>query len=76
MGEQNCGVFHLTKSYNVTDSSGVWLVNGNTRTLIQPTEAWLEERRRENEAISSPVPTQEDYMLDLEFRMTMLEMGM
>lgn len=58
----------------VTDEQGKWLVNGRFKQLIEPSQAWID---------ASPVvepdppdPTYEDYLLDLDFRLSMIELGL
>ena len=69
-----------------TDEQGKWLIQGNARLLIEPSESYLaqmelerlqqEEQERLNNLIPSQFEELSSYVLDVDFRVIMLEMGM
>ena len=66
----------MTNNYEtITDEMGVWrlLLNGG-RDLIEPSEKWYEKNT--NIEIPTPESTQEDYMMDLDYRLSLIELGL
>lgn len=63
------------KYETLTDEMGVWklLPNGG-KDLIEPSEKWFENN--ENAKPETPEPTQEDYMMDLDYRISLIELGL
>lgn len=64
------------KIETITDEMGVWKVlpNGG-RDLIEPSESLL--LKWQEEANNSPIvePTQDEYMLELDYRVSVIELG-
>lgn len=58
------------------DKDGIWELdsNGVTWSLITPSDSFLEEKDKEPDFVA-PEPTQDDFILDLAFRLAMLEAG-
>lgn len=65
-------VYEVGDTY--TDEFGEWLVTeGNGRLLIKPTEKYFESQKLPE---TTPAPTLEDYLLELDFRLSNIELGL
>lgn len=62
----------------IIDEQGKWLIQGNSRLLVEPSESYLAERQREAEieANRSKEPTIDDCLLELDFRLSSIELGL
>lgn len=61
----------------IIDEQGKWLIQGSARLLIEPSESYLAERQREAEEEANRLkePTIDDYLLELDFRLSSIELG-
>jgi len=66
----------MTNNYEIiTDEMGVWkLLPNGSKDLIEPSEKWYENIT--NIEVTVPEPTQEDYMMDLDYRLSLIELGL
>lgn len=66
----------------IINEKGKWVIEDNRKTLIEPSESYLqqkelEERQRLEEEMNRPKePTLDDYLLDLDFRLSSIELGL
>lgn len=57
----------------VTDEYGAWEVYDNVRLLIEPSQKWIDEHKADPIA---PEPTEVDYIVELDYRLSILELGL
>jgi hypothetical protein len=58
------------------DEDGVHLKVGRGDILIEPSESWLDRQKAIESNLTPPEPTQEDYMMDLDYRVSLIELGL
>lgn len=59
----------------IVDELGTWVINlDGTKDLIAPSEKYFEDRPVVEDSI--PEPSQEDYMMDLDYRLSLIELGL
>jgi len=57
----------------IIDELGTWILKSNgTRELIEPSLKFLDRNIEE----TVPEPTQEDYLMDLDYRISIIELGL
>lgn len=60
----------------IVDENGKWLINDDgTKDLIEPSESLLLKWQEEANNSSIVEPTQEEYMLELDYRVSVIELG-
>lgn len=60
-----------------TDENGKWLINEDgTRDLIEPSENLLLKWQEEANRPSIVEPTQEEYNMELDYRLSVIELGL
>lgn len=69
---------NMEEAYEVgeqyTDEHGLWLVvGGGARKLLQPTEAFF---KNQNPSETRQEPTLENFLLELDFRQSRIELGL
>jgi hypothetical protein len=60
----------------VVDENGTWDVQGNVRILIEPSQIWRDVNQPPPPPPPPPQPTEADYLIDLDFRLSLLELGL
>ncbi|WP_313891111.1 hypothetical protein [Psychrobacillus sp.] len=63
---------------NYTDEYGDWFKKGNVLVHLNPTQKWIDENPPEPEVPQSPSETDMlmDYVIDVDYRVTMIELGL
>lgn len=56
------------------DEDGVWRILEGATILVEPSDKWIKAQGKEP-VVLAPEPTQDDFILDLAFRLAMLEAG-
>jgi hypothetical protein len=59
----------------VDEQGNVWEVQGSVSLLVEPTPEWIAANQPTIEP-KLPQPTQEDYLIDLDYRLCMIELGL
>lgn len=52
---------------------GVWRIDPWGKSLVEPSQEWIDENTIILEVVE---PTQEDYLLDLDYRLSLIELGL
>ena len=57
---------------------GEWLLDGTVKMLIEPSQKWFDENPTIEPELQSPSEIEEltNYVLDVDFRLMMVEMGL
>lgn len=63
----------MTKYTEENNWYGKWLVDGDTRLLVEPSSEYIASKEQ-SEVL--PEPTQEEYMMDLDYRLSVIELGL
>lgn len=59
------------------DENGKWKTNGIVRFLVEPSQKWIDENPPIEEPTSEPSPAEllTDYIVDVDYRVTLIELG-
>lgn len=60
-----------------SDAMGTWVIYEDlSMELLEASEAWIKRRKEMEEEVSVIEPTPEDYMMDLDYRLSLIELGL